>query len=205
MPGHDIIVIGASAGGVEALTNLVSLLPGELPASLFIVLHVPPHGSSVLPRILGRKSQLPVVHASHGEPILPGRVYVAPPDHHLLIRRGVIHLSRGPRENGHRPALDPLFRSAAVAYGPRVVGVVLSGSLDDGTAGLEAIKQRGGLAMVQDPNEALYPGMPRSAVETVAVDHVAPISELAVLLDHLAHDAVEDESGDPPMPDDDGP
>ena len=177
MSGHDMITIGASAGGVEALTELVRGLPVDLPASVFVSLHVPPHGTSMLPQILSRRGPLPAHHARDGEPIEPGRIYVAPPDLHLLIHQGVVRLSRGPRENGFRPAIDPLFRTAARWHGPRVVGVILSGTLDDGTAGLLAIKERGGFAVVQDPDDALFPGMPRNAMDVVHVDHVLPASE----------------------------
>jgi two-component system, chemotaxis family, protein-glutamate methylesterase/glutaminase len=197
MKGHDIIAIGASAGGVEALMELAGQLPADLPASVFVALHVPSHGASILPRILSRSGPLPASHAVDGEPIRPGRIYVAPPDHHLLIHEDKVRLSRGPRENGVRPAVDPLFRSAARWYGPRVVGVVLSGTLDDGTAGILAIKERGGVAMVQDPADALFPGMPRSAIEAVAVDHVAPASAIPTLLDRLARDAPDAEGSSP--------
>lgn len=188
MPGHDIIVVGASAGGVEALSALARALPAELPASLFVVLHFPAASTSVLPRILSRAGPLPAAHAKDGEAIRPGRIYIAHPDHHLLIRDGVVRLGHGPKENNHRPAVDPLFRSAARFYGPRVVGVVLSGTLDDGTAGLAAIKQFGGTALVQDPAEAMYGGMPRSALENVDVDHVLPVGEIAQLLGTLARE-----------------
>jgi len=191
MTGHDIITIGASAGGVEALTELVRGLPADLPASILVALHVPSHGMNVLPQILSRNGPLPARHAEDGEPIRPGRIYVARPDYHLLVDRGVVRLSRGPRENGVRPAVDPLFRSAAWWHGPRVVGVVLSGTLDDGTAGLLAIKQRGGIAVVQDPADALFPGMPRSALEIVSVDHVAPLGAMASLVDQLARQATD--------------
>jgi two-component system, chemotaxis family, protein-glutamate methylesterase/glutaminase len=188
MRGHGIVVIGASAGGVEALGRLVHLLPPELPAALFVALHVPPGTSSALPSILDRQGPLPCAHARDGEPIQHGRIYVAPPDSHLLVDRDAVRLSRGPRENGHRPAVDPMFRSAARAHGPRAVGVVLSGVLDDGTAGLLAIKARGGTAIVQDPDEALYPSMPSNAIEHVKVDYVVPITRIAALLIELAEE-----------------
>jgi two-component system chemotaxis response regulator CheB len=201
MARHDIIVIGASAGGVEALTQLVHHLPEDLPAAVFVVLHVPAHGTSVLPMILSRNGPLPARHPADGETIERGKIYVAPPDNHLLIRRGQVRLSRGPRENGHRPAVDPLFRTAARAYGRRVVGVVLSGALDDGTAGLSAIKGRGGAAVVQEPGDALYPGMPRSALESLPIDHCLPVAQIAPILVGLANEPVPEEGADP-MPDD---
>jgi two-component system, chemotaxis family, protein-glutamate methylesterase/glutaminase len=192
MPGHDIFAIGASAGGVETLIQLVRGLPSDLPAAVFIVLHIPAHAVSALPSILRRSCALQVDHAKDGMPVEYGHVYIAPPDHHLLIKPGHIHLARGPRENGHRPAVDPLFRTAARAYGPQVIGVVLSGALDDGTAGLAAIKMRGGLAVVQDPADALYDGMPRSAIEHVEIDHILPVSEIPSMLSRLAREPVHD-------------
>jgi two-component system, chemotaxis family, protein-glutamate methylesterase/glutaminase len=188
MPDHGIVVVGASAGGVEALTDLTASLPGDLPAAVFVVLHLPATGTSALPEILCRHGPLPAAHVKDGEPIQPGRVYVAPPDHHVLLRTGRVHLSRGPRENGHRPAIDPLFRSAAREYATRVIGLVLSGALDDGTAGLLAIKSRGGTAVVQDPADALYPGMPGNALEQVQVDHVAAAASMGKLLARLITD-----------------
>jgi two-component system, chemotaxis family, protein-glutamate methylesterase/glutaminase len=188
MPDHGIVVVGASAGGVEALTDLTASLPGDLPAAVFVVLHLPATGTSALPEILCRHGPLPAAHVKDGEPIQPGRVYVAPPDHHVLLRTGHVHLSRGPRENGHRPAIDPLFRSAAREYATRVIGLVLSGALDDGTAGLLAIKSRGGTAVVQDPADALYPGMPGNALEQVQVDHVAAAASMGKLLARLITD-----------------
>ena len=186
--GRDIIVIGASAGGVRALGQIIESLPPNLPAALFVVLHVTPHGHSALPNILARWSCLPVAHAEEDEVIQPGWIYVAPPDRHLAIEDGRMHLSRNASENGHRPAIDVLFRTAARAYGERVVGVVLTGNLDDGTAGLAAIKRCGGVAVVQDPREADYPGMPGSAIANVEVDYVLPLAEIAPLLDRLSRE-----------------
>lgn len=190
MPTHDIIVIGASAGGVEALSKLVSLLPANLPASLFVVMHFPAQGTSILPQILNRYTTLPAHHALDQEPIQPGQIYVVPPNCHLLLRPGYVYLSRGPREHGHRPSIDALFRSAARAYGSRVVGIILSGTMDDGSAGVIVIKDRGGITMVQDPKEALFSGMPRSAIETTKVDHILTLTEIASQLTRLANQAV---------------
>jgi two-component system chemotaxis response regulator CheB len=201
MSNRDIIVIGASAGGVEALRQLVRSLPADLPAAVLLTIHFPEHGTSVLPQILRRSSLLPVMHATDGEQILPGRVYVARPDYHMLVRPEGICLVRGPKENGNRPAIDPLFRSAAVAFGRRVIGVVLTGNLDDGTSGLASIKRRGGLAVVQDPSDALFPSMPRSAIENVEVDHVVALDQLPQLLVRLAHEDV-DVRNRPTSPDD---
>lgn len=185
MPNRDIVVIGASAGGIQALTNLVSGLPADLPAALFVVVHVPPYADSHLPEILERVSPLPAAHARDGEPIRPGQISVAPPDSHLLVRHGWVELSRGPRENHARPAIDPLFRSAARAFGDRVIGVILSGALYDGSLGLMAIKARGGMAIVQDPDEASVDSMPRNALRHVAADYVARTTEMAELLTTL--------------------
>jgi two-component system chemotaxis response regulator CheB len=196
MPDHGIVVVGASAGGVEALADLATSLPDNLPAAVFVVLHLPATGTSALPEILRRHGPLPAAHVRDGEPIQSGRVYVAPPDHHVVLRTGHVHLSRGPRENGHRPAIDPLFRSAAREYGTRVIGVVLSGTLDDGTAGLLAIKSRGGVAVVQDPEDALYTGMPGNALEHVQVDHVASAASMGKLLASLIANLAEP----PPAP-----
>jgi two-component system chemotaxis response regulator CheB len=172
-------------------------VPRDLPAAVFVVLHLPADSRSNLPWILERSGELPVAHARDREPIAPGRAYVAPPDLHLLVEHGHVRTTRGPRENRHRPAVDALFRSAAVVYGPRVVGVVLSGALDDGTAGLSAIKQRGGLAVVQDPADALVSGMPASALEYVRVDHRAPAAEVGPLLERLVRVPAPDASAYP--------
>jgi len=176
---RDIVVVGASAGGVQSLTEFVGALPADFPSAIFVVLHTSSASRSRLPLILNRASALPVRQAMHNEWIVSGRVYVAKPDRHLLLRRGAVSVVMGPKENGFRPAVDPLFRSAAVAYGARCIGVVLSGNLYDGVAGLGAIKTRGGIAMAQDPNEALYRGMPQRAGEELALDLVAPTVELA--------------------------
>lgn len=183
---HDIIAIGASAGGVEALTKLVRGLPKDLPAAVFVVVHIPASGTSLLPQILSAQGTLPAVQAVDGQAVEPGRIYLAPPDHHLLLEDSRMRCRRGPRENRTRPAIDPLFRTAAQAYGPRVAGVVLSGTLQDGTAGLSAIKQAGGVAVVQDPQEALFPSMPESALRRVPVDYVLPVPEISPLLARLA-------------------
>jgi two-component system chemotaxis response regulator CheB len=183
---RDIIVVAASAGGGDALAQLVRALPAGLPASLFIVSHFPPGGRSVLPDILSRSGHLLAVHAADGEPFYPGHIYVAPPDFHLLLEPGgKMRLTRGPRENHHRPAADPLFRSAARHYGARVVGVVLSGSLHDGAAGLLAIRNAGGVAVVQDPSDALVSAMPHNATQVAGADYVVPAAGLAPLLVEL--------------------
>jgi two-component system chemotaxis response regulator CheB len=180
-----VIVIGASAGGVEALTRLVSGLPADLDAAVFVVLHMPPFARSRLPEILERVGRLPAATAVDGQPIEPGRIYVAPPDRHLLVRRDHVTLSADPRENHSRPAIDPLFRSAARAFGPRVIAVVLSGTLYDGSAGLMAVKAHGGVAVVQDPADAVAESMPRSALRFVEADGVAPAAEIGPLLAKL--------------------
>jgi len=187
------VVIGGSAGSIEVLAELVGGLPRDFPGSIFVVVHFPGSVTSTLPRILSRSGPLAARHPEDGEPIQPGRIYVAPPDCHLLISDAHIRLTRGPKENGHRPAVDPLFRTAALSYGPRVQGVILSGNLNDGTAGLLRIKQLGGAAMVQDPETALYQGMPRSALEHVAVDHVLPIEEIPSMVAELARRPIQSE------------
>ncbi|MBN8229579.1 chemotaxis protein CheB [Corallococcus macrosporus] len=182
---HDILVIGASTGGVEALSLLVRHLPRDLAATVMVVLHVSSQHRSYLPEILTRSGPLPAHHPQDGERLEQGRIYVAPNDRHLLVESGCVRVVKGPKENGHRPAVDPLFRSAASAYGPRVVGVVLTGALDCGTSGLLAVKKEGGVAVVQDPRDAFCPDMPRSALEFVAVDHCVSMDEMAPLLTQL--------------------
>lgn len=195
---HDIIVVGASAGGVEALRVLVGGLPESLPAAVLIVMHTSPEGPYLLPDILGRSSALEVSRPREGDLIERGKLYVAPPGHHLLVKGARINLSNGPKENRSRPAIDPLFRTAALAYGPRVVGVILTGMLDDGTAGLCAVKERGGIAVVQDPDDALYSSMPRSAIRHVSCDYILPTSQIASLLTRLASEQTRD-SHNPPI------
>jgi two-component system, chemotaxis family, protein-glutamate methylesterase/glutaminase len=190
VPGHDIIVIGASAGGVGALQKIAGTLPPDFQAAVFVVLHVTAEATSALPAILRRAGPLPAHHAINNEPIVSGRIYIAPPDFHLMLRDGLVRVVHGPRENRSRPAVDPLFRSAAITYGPRVIGTVLSGALDDGTAGLLAVKTHGGLAVVQDPDDALVSGMPRSALAYVQVDYCVPVAEIGPLLGRLAREPV---------------
>ncbi|HKT88473.1 MAG TPA: chemotaxis protein CheB [Candidatus Sulfotelmatobacter sp.] len=175
---HDIVVIGASAGGVEAVGKLLRDFPADLPASVFVVLHLSPSMDSHLPQIWSRASSLPVLEATNRDPIKRGHVYVAPPDHHLVCDDGRVALSRGPTENQHRPSVDTLFRSAAHNFGSRVVGIVLTGTLDDGTAGLLQIKRHGGLALVQSPDDAQFPNMPLSAIRSVDIDYILPLAEI---------------------------
>jgi two-component system chemotaxis response regulator CheB len=179
---RDLIAIGASAGGVEALQKLVRTLPEDLPAAVLVVLHVLAGGRSLLGDILGRAGRLPAAAATDGAHVELGRIYVAPPDYHLLLRGQTLRLVRGPRENGHRPAIDLLFRSAAESRGRQTIGVVLSGLLDDGASGVRAIKASGGAAIVQAPRDALFPAMPRAAIEATEVDAVLPISQMAEML-----------------------
>ena len=180
------VAVGASAGGIEALRQLVSALPRDYPASVLIVLHVAPIAHSVLPQILARAGDLPATHAIDGESLEGGHIYVAPPDCHLLVSDGRLVLDHGPRVNGHRPAIDPLFRTAAESWREATVGVVLSGVLDDGTAGLMAVKRAGGITFVQDPDEALYPMMPRNAIEFVDPDRIAGARDLGLALAQMA-------------------
>lgn len=176
---RTLVVMGASAGGVETLRRIVADLPEDLPAAVCVVLHISPGAPSALAAILGRAGRLPCRPVGDHERLRDGEILVAPPDRHVVIEDGHVALSAGPRENGHRPAIDALFRSAAEALEGRVVGVVLSGTRDDGTAGLALIKAHGGLALVQDPDEALYGGMPANAIAHVPVDAVAPSGQIA--------------------------
>jgi two-component system chemotaxis response regulator CheB len=186
MPNRDIVVIGASAGGVNALVSLVASLPADLNASLFIVLHLSPFTKSYLPSILSRAGALEAEHPKDGDAIQTGRIYVAPSDCHLLVDKGVVRVKKGPKENRFRPSIDALFRSAAYAYGSRVIGVVLSGMLDDGTSGMWTIKRFGGTSIIQHPADALHPSMPENVLEYVDVDHEVPITEMGELIIRLS-------------------
>jgi two-component system, chemotaxis family, protein-glutamate methylesterase/glutaminase len=179
------VVIGASAGGVEALISLVSSLPCDLEAAVFVCLHMSASAGSALPHILSRLNTLPAGYPMDGQRIQPGRIYVAPPDHHMVINDGRVELTRGPKENGTRPAIDPLFRSAAVHYAERAIGVILSGTLDDGAHGLHAIKLAGGKVLVQDPNNALFPDMPAAAIKLTGADFVGSAAELGACISEL--------------------
>jgi two-component system chemotaxis response regulator CheB len=189
----DVIVIGASAGGIDALKVLARGFPADLPASVFVVVHTSAEAPGLLPDILLRGGKLHATNAKDRERIRPGTIYVAPPDRHLLIEPNIVRVTRGPKENRFRPAIDPLFRSAAQTYGPRVVGVILTGYLDDGTAGLWTVKQLGGTTVVQDPTDALVPFMPLNALTHVDVDYRLPLTEIAPLLVRLATEPAEEQ------------
>ncbi|MEV6239348.1 chemotaxis protein CheB [Lentzea sp. NPDC051838] len=199
---RNLVVVGASAGGVEALRTLVSRLPEDLPAALVVVLHMPAGGSSALPLILRRSGALPVRAVEEGMPLQTGHVHVAPPDHHVLVQDEVLRLSTGPTQNGHRPAIDALFRSAAVTRGAGVIGVILSGALSDGTGGMAAIKNRGGITVVQAPDDARCPGMPANVLKHVEVDHVEPVARLGGVITGLVREPGEHSS--PPRRSTDG-
>lgn len=193
MPGHDIIVIGTSAGGLKALSTIISALPADIDAVLLIVQHLPADKPSLLPEILESVSSLSTSHPKDGEKIQKGHIYIAPPDHHLLVNQEHLRVVRGPHENRFRPAIDVLFRSAAITYGSRVVGVILTGYLDDGTVGLQAVKKRGGVAIVQDPQEAQYPSMAKSALQFVKVDYCLTLAEIPNLLVRLTKEPAAEE------------
>ncbi len=182
---HDIIVIGGSSGAIDALQQIVAAFPAEFAAAVFVVVHLPTDAHSYLPSILTRAGALTALNPTDGHPVRPGHIYVAAPDHHITLAAGRVHMQRGPRENRHRPAIDPLFRSAARAYGQRVVGVILSGHLDDGSAGLYAVRKRGGLGIVQDPGDAQAAEMPESARRYAGADFVLPAGEIGPKLVEL--------------------
>jgi two-component system chemotaxis response regulator CheB len=196
---RDVVAVGASAGGVDALRALAAGLPPDYPGAVLMVLHVPREGPTALPAIITRSGPLPAALAVDGEPLRYGRIFIAPNDRHLLVVDGRIRLSRGPAENGHRPAIDPLFRSVARAYAARAVGVVLSGARDDGAAGLAVIAAHGGTTIVQDPADALYPSMPRAAIEHLRPDHIVAAAKLGDLLGEITAGHL---TAGPPPPDD---
>lgn len=205
---RDIVVIGASAGGIEALRTLVGGLPEDFPASVFIVVHISPTTFSLLPSILTTAGSLTATHAADGERFRRSHIYVAPPDHHLVLRpHGQLGVSRrGPRENGFRPAVDPLFRTAARHYGARVIGVILTGGLDDGTIGMSHIQEHGGVSVVQDPTDAVFPSMPESAIRSLQIDHILPVRDIPGLLvrltrGHLPEEVAMESENDDESPD----
>jgi two-component system chemotaxis response regulator CheB len=200
MTNRDIIVVGASAGGVEAISEVVHALPIDFAGSVFVVLHIPASTPSRLPEILSRSGVLPAIAGVDRLPIARGVIYVAPPDRHLLLEDGRIRVSRGPHENFMRPAIDPMFRSAAQSYGSRVIGVVLSGANEDGAAGLEVIKATGGMTMVQDPREAAFPLMPERALAAVSADHVLGARDIGAALGELVGRTGGDIALEPPAP-----
>ncbi|HZR81705.1 MAG TPA: chemotaxis protein CheB [Candidatus Binatia bacterium] len=190
MPPRDLIVVGGSAGSLEAITRVASGLPDDLSATLVVVIHTSPDSPRVLPELIGRSSAFQAGYARDGERLSYGRILVAPPDQHVIVENDVVRLTRGPRENRFRPSVDTLFRTAAASHGDRVIGVVLSGMLNDGTHGLLAIKRGGGVAIVQHASDALYPSMPLSAIANVPVDHVARVDEIpALLAEHVRNGA----------------
>lgn len=193
-PGRDIIVVAASAGGLQPLRTMLSQMPADLAAAVFVVLHVPATGGSTLPRILDRSGPLPAASAIDGDRVQPGRVYVAPPDRHLLMIKDAMRLSRGPRQNGVRPAADPLFRSAALHAGSRVIAVVLSGTLDDASLGSATVERHGGRVVVQDPDDAGYDSMPRHAIGATRDPIVVPASAIAGQVRRLTTEEAADAS-----------
>jgi len=201
LPERDIIVIGGSAGALEALSAIVASLPHQLRASIFVVIHTSPAKESLLPRILRLHSRLGVSHPDDGQTIKRGQIYVAPPDLHMLLNNGEISLMHGPKENRSRPAIDPLFRSAAINYGARVIAVLLSGALDDGTAGIRAVQRTGGITIVQDPADAIYPSIPESAIQNNWIDHIVAAAEIGPLLRRLVEERASEEGG-PVVPED---
>jgi two-component system chemotaxis response regulator CheB len=191
---RDLVVIGASAGGIEALQQMLKRLPDDLDAAVLIVIHTSSHSGGLLARVLSRACKLPVIHPTDGTLIERGQVYVAPPNFHMIVEGNLLRVIQGPRENLHRPAIDPLFRSAAASYGPRVIGVVLTGALDDGTAGLMVVHAHGGKAIVQDPETALFSSMPASALEQVPTAQVLSLQEIADRLVRLVNEELPRES-----------
>lgn len=182
---RDIIVIGASAGGVSALKELVKGLPKDFDGSIFIVLHIPSYSESRLPWILSQAGPIPAAHPKDGEVIEPGKIYVAVNDHHLILEDGIIRVKRGPKENRFRPAIDALFRSAAYVYGSRVIGVILSGLLNDGVSGLYTIQEHGGIVIIQNPNDAEQPQLPENTLEYITPDYTDVAENMGPLISEL--------------------
>jgi two-component system, chemotaxis family, protein-glutamate methylesterase/glutaminase len=187
MSKKDIVTIGGSAGSLDTLQTVIHKLPQDFPAAVFVTIHLSPRAKSHLSKVLGRGSSIPVLSARDGQEIRGGTVYVAVPDRHLVVAKNHIRLTRGPKEGLHRPSINVMFRSASASYGERVVGVLLSGMLDDGASGLWDIANRKGVAVVQDPAEAIFPSMPMSALQDVPVDYVAKVNDIAPLLTRLAN------------------
>jgi two-component system chemotaxis response regulator CheB len=195
---RDLIVIGASAGGIEALQQLIGLLPVDLDAAVLVVLHTSSHSGSLLPQIFQRATRLPVSHPRDKTRIRNGHIYIAPPDFHMVVEGDLLRIIQGPRENLHRPAIDPLFRSAATSFGNRVIGVILTGLLDDGTSGLMVVHARGGKAIIQDPKTALFSSMPASALRQVPDAHVVPLAGIPDLLVRSTREELPEGSGNGP-------
>ncbi|MFA6212078.1 MAG: chemotaxis protein CheB [Candidatus Obscuribacterales bacterium] len=196
----NVIVVGSSAGGVEALSLLLGGLPDDLPAAVFVVQQTPGHSPSELAKMLNERSKLLVAIPENGETFLPRRVYLAPPNQHLIVKRGTVCLGNGPKENRSRPAIDVLFRTAAHAYDSHVIGVILSGVLNDGTAGMMSIKTHGGTSIVQDPDEAVFDGMPRSAIAFTKVDHILKAAEIGPVLGSLVAQKLQEKGETTTMP-----
>jgi two-component system chemotaxis response regulator CheB len=201
VPNRNLIVIGASAGGIEALQQICARLPANLNAAVVAVMHTSIFGGGLLPNILSRAGPLPASHPRNREEIKPGHIYVPCPDQHLIVEPGRLLNFHGPRENNHRPAIDPTFRSAALAYGRRAIGVILTGMLDDGTAGLMILRAHRGVAVVQDPQTALFPSMPKSALQRVPDAHVVSLEEMPQLLAKLVAEQVPAPAQPLPFPD----
>lgn len=194
---RGVVAVGTSAGGVEALTRFASGLPANLPFAVLVALHVPANAPSVLAKILDRSGPLPAASARDGEALEPGRIYVAVPDRHLLVSESHVVLSEGPTENTFRPAINALFRSVAVDFGPRTVCVLMSGVLDDGVLGAAAVRSRGGTTIVQHPDDALYPTMPLNAIRAGVVDHQVAAKDVGALLERLADQEIEEREVEP--------
>jgi two-component system chemotaxis response regulator CheB len=198
MANRDLVAIGASAGGVEALLFLCRELPAQFPATILVTQHLPSHSTSSLDQILSRAGPLPATFAHEGDALRKGQIFLAPPGCHLIADRDSLLLGKGPRENHARPAIDPMLRSVAVCCGPRAIGVVLTGTLGDGASGLKAVQQCGGISVVQDPDDAAFPEMPRTALNQSVPDHVVRLADLPLLLNSL----VQRPAGGPtPVPD----